>query len=273
MADLAASDQPRATLATMSAHAVLPTAPVARDRTVHLSRTMMLAEAEVLFDTLPPTADRAAYRSAIVDENVLLKRTMANREKTWRYLHQLYGLDRTDPLFVMIRQLWAHESSDRALLALLNAAYRDEILGASVEVVLATPIDGVVTSAALSTATAEAFPGRFGTKSLESIGRNLVSTWAAGGCLEGRRPMRRMRVRPSLTAATLALFLGWLDGTRGLGLFETQWAQLSGATPAELDTYAFAASNRDWLRYKRLGSVVEIDFTDFLARLQEGPRG
>lgn len=234
---------------------------------------MMLAEAEVLFDSVPATADRAVYRSAIVDDNVLLKRTMANREKTWRYLHQLYGLDRSDPLFAMVRQLWAHESSDQALLALLNAAYRDEILRASVPVILRAPLDAEVASPDLGGAVAEAFPGRFGPTSLKSIGQNQISTWAKAGFLTGRRPMRRARVHGNLAAATLALFLGWLDGTRGLGLFETQWAQLCGVTPAELDTFAFAASNRDWLRYKRLGSVIEIDFSDFLARLQEAPRG
>ncbi len=32
----------------------------------------------------------------------------------------------------------------------------------------------------------------------------------------------------------------------------------------ELDDLAFAASNRAWLRYKRLGDVAEIDFTGFI---------
>jgi len=72
--------------------------------------------------------------------------------------------------------------------------------------------------------------------------------------------------------ATFALLLGWLDGHRGLALFDTLWAKLASTGPNDLDALAFAASNRDWLRYKRLGDVVEIDFAPFLASLED-PRG
>lgn len=234
---------------------------------------MMLTEVETLFAALPSNADQGLYRHAVLEENVLLKRTVSNREKTLRFLRELYGLDPSDTVFKPLRFLWDADPPARPLLALLNAVYRDEVLRPSATVILATRPPAPVTKQDLASAIIEAYPRRFGTKSLDKVGRNVASTWTQSGHLTGRVNKIRARVTASVGAATFALFLGWLDGRRGLSLFDSLWAKLVSADGHELDALAFVASNRDWLRYKRLGSVVEIDFTDFLTRLQEEPRG
>lgn len=242
---------------------------VDRARTVHISRTMMFAEVSTLFDVVHSNASLANYRSAVVDDNVLLKRTMSNREKTFRFLRELYALDTSDLLFVAFRKFWDADPAGRRALALLNAAFRDEVLRPSLNAILASTPSTPVTKVQLGEVIAAAYPHRFGEKSLAKISRNVASTWTQSGHLEGHADKHRSAVQATIGSATFALLFGWLDGQRGLGLFETPWARLVTTSAAELDTLAFAASNRDWLRYKRMGDVVEIDFLEFIGTLEE----
>ena len=241
-------------------------------RTVHISRTMMLTEAITLFQAVPKRADLNTCRQAIVEDNLLLKRTVSNREKTFRFLRELYALDPDDTVYGALRTLWDGDPLARPILALLNAAYRDEVLRPSAAAILAARPGAVVTKQELAATIDVAYPKRFGEKSLDKVSRNVASTWTQSGHLTGRVAKKRAQVKPTVGAAAFALLLGWLEGQRGLSLFETLWAKVIGDNGADLDTLAFAASNRDWLRFKRLGDVVEIDFTAFLAGL-EVPRG
>src|SRR5437588_10300508 len=72
----------------------------------HSSRTMMLAELRLLLAACQPSASLEEYRSAIVDENVLLKKTVATRNVSFRRLRELYILDRKVVLFRALRDLW-----------------------------------------------------------------------------------------------------------------------------------------------------------------------
>ena len=244
-----------------------PTVP-ATDRTVHISRTMMLNEATVLFDVVPPAAELDAYQHAVVKDNVLLKRTVSNREKTFRFLRELYALDASDVVFAAVRLLWDADPPARPMLALLNAVYRDEVLRPSTTAILGAKPGSSVTKHDLATAINLAYPQRFGAKSLDKVSRNVASTWTQSGHLKGRVNKTRSQVVPTTGAATFAMFLGWLDGRRGLLLLDSLWAKLVSTSGHELDGLAFAASNREWLSYKRLGDVVEIDFTSFQTRLE-----
>ena len=52
----------------------------------HSNRTMMLAELRLLLAARPQSASLEEYRSAVVDENVLLKKTVPARKITFRWL-------------------------------------------------------------------------------------------------------------------------------------------------------------------------------------------
>ncbi len=58
----------------------------------HSSRTMMLAELRLLLAACPQSANLEDYRTAIIDENVLLKETVATRKVSFRWLQELYAL-------------------------------------------------------------------------------------------------------------------------------------------------------------------------------------
>ncbi len=186
-------------------------------------------------------ADLEAYRLAVVDDNVLLKRTVSNREKTFRFLRELYGLEQGDTLFVALRTLWDADPAGRPLIALLNAVYRDEVVRPSAELIVATRPGTPVTKEELAAAIGTAYPDRFGAKSLAKIGRNVASTWTQSGHLKGRVAKVRSQVTATVGPATFALLLGWLDGQRGLALYESLWANLVTPNTNELDDLAFAS--------------------------------
>ena len=85
----------------------------------HTSKTLMLQELEALLAAIPPDAPAKAYRTAIVDENVLGKRTLSTRKETATRLTALHGLDPSKPLFRVLRRLWAVDPAAHPQLALL----------------------------------------------------------------------------------------------------------------------------------------------------------
>src|SRR5713226_3091681 len=72
----------------------------------HASRTMMLAELRLLLAACDKSASLADYRSSIIDENILLKKTMATRKSSFRWLRWLYALNKNILLFRALRDLW-----------------------------------------------------------------------------------------------------------------------------------------------------------------------
>ena len=71
----------------------------------HMARSMMLQEIRALVSSVPASASREQYRSAILEENVLGKPTFSSREKSYRHLMELYGLDPMLALFRVFREL------------------------------------------------------------------------------------------------------------------------------------------------------------------------
>jgi len=226
----------------------------------HASRTMLLADLRLLFSTCPPDATLADYRAAVVDENILMKSTMGNRRITFWRLCDFYALDPEVLLFRALRVLWDADEAGQPLLALLCVAARDPVFRATTELVLNVPPGVVLLPQAMEAVVQRAFPGRYGPKSLKSIGQHVLGSWQQGGHLAGKMLKRRAKAHATPGATAYALLLGYVCGARGLRLFETLWARLLDTSPAELDALAFAAAQRGWLDYRRIGDVVQIEF-------------
>jgi hypothetical protein len=228
---------------------------------------MMLDDLSALFAAVPPHSPAEAYRHAVLEDNVLLKRTFKNRQTSLRHLRVLYGLAPDDLAFGALRAFWALDPQGRPLLALLAAAMRDEVLRSSASVILASAVGASVTPGMLTEAIRSRYPDRYSVKTLQSVGRNLAATWEQAGHLQGHLTKTRVKAHSSPGAAAYALLLGTLMGERGILLFETTWARLLDAPPGELDSHAFMASQRGWLEYRRMGDVVEVSFREFLRAL------
>lgn len=228
----------------------------------------MLKELSVLFEVVPPYSSPNAYRSAVVDENLLLKSSYCGREETYLNLRRLYGLDQENTLFAALRGLWQRDTLGQPLLALLAACAVDEILRSTTSVILGTKVKDGVVNKQLGTRVAEVFPRRYNEVTLDAIGQRTASSWTQSGHLEGR--VKKVRSKPSATPATmvLALFIGTLTGERGYKLFDTLWVQLLNVAEAERDDLASSAAKQGYITYKRLGDVVEVGFDPFLSALK-----
>lgn len=86
----------------------------------HTSKTLMLQELEALLASVPPDAPAKAYRVAIVEENVLGKRTLSTLKETASRLTALHGLDPTKPLFRVMQRLLGVDPTAHPKLALLG---------------------------------------------------------------------------------------------------------------------------------------------------------
>jgi len=244
----------------------LPTAVGFRNGTSSsmTSRTIMVAELHMLFAALPATASLADYRTAIVDENVLLKRSATTRRASARYLIELYTLDLGVPLFRILRSLWDQDAAGRPLLASLCANARDALLRRTAQAVLPLPFGMGIASEDLSRPVSEAAPHSFNVGTLGKIARNAASSWTQSGHLAGHRSKARVRAQATPASAAYALALGYLAGARGTFLFQTYWTALLDVPADVLDSMAFEAGRHGWITYRRIGDVVDLGFSDLL---------
>jgi hypothetical protein len=237
---------------------------VLRDFSTHASKTMMLSELAMLLEATPEDAPPHDYRSAVLEDNVLLKKSDSTRKKSLKHLRELYVLDRHDLMFAALRRLFHHDPASLPLLALLMAVTRDGLLRATAPLILESPIGAPVRAAALSETVSAAFPDRMSPITLESVGQRTASSWTQSGHLKGKVIKVRVRAEASVGAVVYALMLGHLSGVRGLPLYETLWAHLLDIPPNEIDALAFAASQRGLLEYRRMGDVAEFGFSMLL---------
>ncbi len=224
----------------------------------------MLAELRQLLASCPHARDIDDYRMAIVDDNVLGKRTVTTRKESLRRLRELYALTPSVILFRALHELWEVDAGAQPLLALLCATARDPILRATADLILDVPAGDVVTPHMIADAAEHEFPGRYNPTMLANIGRHAASSWQQSGHLIGRLEKRRGRAESRPAAVTYALLLGYLCGGRGDALFTTLWARLLDAPTTTLREQAQAAAREGYFDLRSGGGVTEIGFRHLL---------
>ncbi len=192
------------------------------DKGTHSSRTLMLAELSAVLASVPPESGMADFRRAVVEENLLGKRTVTTREHTVRKLKALYGLNPALPVYRIMRGLWDEDPEGQPLLALLCAVARDPLLRGSVDQVLELADGAVITPDALGATVHRPLAAT----TRRSIGQNLASSWAQAGFLAGVMTKTRTRATATPGAAAYALALGFMEGHRGSLLLTTPWTRL-----------------------------------------------
>jgi hypothetical protein len=227
----------------------------------HTSKTLMLQELETLFEALPANAPATAYRAAIVEENVLGKRTASTRKETATRLKALHGLDPSKPLFRVLRRLWDVDPSARPQLALLNGLARDPMLMATLEPVLDMGQDQLLQRQDMVAAVQAFTHDRLSAKVLDAVARNTASSWTQSGHLKGKVKKLRQSLRPQPVALALAIWLGYATGKRGKSLMSTPWASVLDSTSSGLLELAEHAKRLGLLKLSHGGGVVSIDPT------------
>lgn len=235
------------------------------NRTTHASRTLMVADLTVLLEAVPHGTPEE-YRRAILEENVLQKKSASARSKTREHLRALYFLDNENPVFSALSTLAAEDAESVPMLALLCGATRDVLLRSTAEFVSEAPMEAVVSSEDLRRVVEEEFPNRFSENTLVEAGRRALSSWAQSGHLAEGSKYARKKAAASVGSVVFALYLGHLSGVRGMPLYGTFWAGLLDASEGEMDSLAFAASQRGLMEYRRMGDVAEFGFSMLEAR-------
>ncbi|HMD90448.1 MAG TPA: hypothetical protein VKF38_14905 [Anaerolineaceae bacterium] len=231
----------------------------------HLARTIMVDELYHLFGACDATLETPGYRKAIVDENVLLKKTAGTRLESYRRLHQLYGLQPSLLIFRAMRELWSYTDDGRPLLALLCALGRDQVLRCTADLMIETPEGDNLTAKSFEAVIEKKFPGRLNAKTLASAGQNVASSWTQSGHLHGLSKKTRRLVVAEPVVVAYALLLAYLAGARGDALFESNWLKILDTPTHTARAFAQQAAQQGWLEYRHSGQVTDITFRHFLA--------
>jgi hypothetical protein len=233
----------------------------------HTARTIMLDELRQLLETSSgPDQSRQGYRNAIVDDNVLGKRSEKSRVLSFRHLVDLYGLD---PALLVFRGLvffWNRDPEGRPLLAILSAYARDALLRQSANFILGTQANEIITRVALEHHIETAFPERFSPATLKSTAQNINSSWTKAGHLTGRNKKIRSRATPTPGSAAYAVFLGFLSGGRGLSLFETEYAKILDCPRQQTMELSQAAASKGWITTNQIHDVFEVSFSNIIGK-------
>jgi hypothetical protein len=235
----------------------------------HTSRTIMLREFRLLLAACPPDSSSEALAEAILQQNVLAKKSESTRMRSLRYLRELYVLDRGSMLFRALRDLWDADEAAQPLLALLCSLSRDPLLRATAGLVLDLPLGGRVDAGMLAAAVAERYPDSYGEAVRNKVGRNAASSWTQSGHLQGRSTKTRTKAVCRPAAVAFAFMIGHLTDSRGQGLLRTVWGRALDAPDHEVYEHAFAAAQRGWIEFRRAGEVIDVGF-GWLLRPMEG---
>jgi len=235
----------------------------------HLGRTIMAEDLGKVLDSCDTNATLEDYQAAILDENVLLKKSSGARDESFYRLKQLYSLDASKVIFSVLRELWAYSATGHNLLSLLCAIARDPILRSTLQLLLETPEGSTLIAKDFERVVSETFPERLSPKTLASVGRNLASSWTQSGHLLGEKGKSRQQVVPDVPVVAYALFLAYLSGDRGNLLFDSPWLKILDTSNHQLHNLAQQASTKGWLEYRNAGQVTEITFRHFMEKLHE----
>jgi hypothetical protein len=225
----------------------------------HTSKTLMLHELETLLAAVPADAPAKTYRAAIVEGNVLGKRTLSTRKETASRLTALHGLDPTKPLFRVLRRLWDVEPAARSQLALLNGLARDPLLMATKEQVMGMAAGQLVQRSEMVAAVQGFTHDRLSAKVLDAVARNTASSWTQSGHLKGKVKKLRQPLHPQPVALAMAMWLGYATGKRGKALLNTPWAAVLDSTTSGLLELAQQAKRLGLLKLSHGAGVVSID--------------
>lgn len=224
----------------------------------HTSRTMMLSELSAAFAAVPDQGSRAEFASAIIDGNCSGKTTGATRRLTNQRLSELYALDRSVPIFRVLRNLWSLDEPSRPQLALLCAIARDPLLAATAAAVVNLTPGSDLQRDRIAAGLREVVGDRLSDETINKVIRNASSSWAQSGHLVGRTFKKRVQVRATPATASFGLYLGYAAGFRGPQLFSSGWMRVLDCTPTSARDMAVEAKRVGLIDLRVSGEIVDL---------------
>jgi len=238
----------------------------------HMARSMMLTEITKSLQALPEDAGPKEFKKAIEEENCLGMPTFSSRNKSYRHLVELYGLDPEKALFRVLRKVAKADPSSLPISAMICTYCRDAQLRHSFKLIQRLTTGEVLKRERMEECLEEGFPSRFSPAMKRSLAQNVNTTWTYSGHLSGRS-VKKKAIVPSLPASTFyALFAGFLQGFNGQLLLNSEFSRLAGVDAHTALTHLAWASHQGWLRLRNAGGVTEIDFSPILNAEELGLR-
>ena len=223
----------------------------------------MLNELDAVLAAVPVGSSASSYREAILQRNVLSKTTDSTRQKSMRHLRELYALDEETSIFGLLRKLVVIDVTSLPLLALQVAWSRDPLLRATASVILDTQEGDRIDPGSLAHALEDSFPNQYSELNRNKIARNAASSWTQSGHLIGRTNKTRQRIKPTVVAGTLALFLGDIAGYHGATVFSNPWCRMLDLNADRARAMGQEAHRAGLLNLRSVGEVVELSFPLF----------
>lgn len=234
-----------------------------------MARSMMLTELTELCRSMPSEAVPLDYRKNIEEDNLLGKPTFGSRQRSYRHLVQLYGLNPDLTLFRVLRRFASEEPESIPLMGMVCAFCRDPQLRQSFDLIDSLKPGEVLPRVRMEAHLETSFPGLYSKAMKESMAQNVNTTWTVTGHLNGRSVKRRDLPKPRPSASAYAMFAGWLSGLRGQILLQSVFGRLLALTPDQILNHLADASAHGWLRLRNAGGVTEIDFSPLLTQQEQ----
>ena len=224
----------------------------------------MFDDLSTVLDFIPSESKREVYVDAIIKDNALHKNTFATRKHSAQRLTELYQLEPSALLFRVMRKFWPHDQKGRVFMVLLCALARDPLLRLTANSVLNLKQGEELMRRRITDSLKTVVKDRLNDAILDKVIRNASSSWTQSGHLQGRVRKCRHKVQATPHSTVYALLLGYLQGVRGVRLFDTGWTKVLDASIDELRFLALEAKRLGLLDLKIAGDVVEIGFSNLL---------
>ena len=233
------------------------------------TRASLYADLQALLAAVREPVSRAEYRRHVIEENALLRRTVAAREKSWKELAARYGVDGASPMFRAYLEEYRRASSerDRDLTSYALFALRDRLvcdLGTDwlYEYLRAAPAElRSVDVLAFLSSREEAHPEIRGwsASSRENIASHYLSALKEFGLARGAQ--RKVSVRPSPGPAPVRFLLRALlsAGASQQAAVQSPLFRLLGLSLDEAVSLLFRLNADGALRCRIQGDVVELE--------------
>lgn len=227
----------------------------------HTSRTIMFKELVLLFNNTDKNTSLEDIRKKVYIENILQKKSISGREKTFGFLKKIYSLDKKIQLYNAFRWTWnISNERERSLLAMLCALARDASLRISAPYILSLSPGEIVTKEEIMELIETSFPNRFSLSVIDSMALNILSSWKQSGHLKGTTKKIRVKANSDIASCIFALAVGYLAGYRGRLLLDTLWIQTLDATDYEIQEYLQRAMKKGWIQFRQSAGMMEINF-------------
>lgn len=231
---------------------------------IHLKRSMMSSELAILLDYSDHLQNPTDYEKVIIEDNILKKSTTSGRNATFKYLREHYTFSQSDNLFLVLRRMTKYDPSTIPLMACLYSIHRDTIFRCSADYIFLLRPGMTITSQNIADFLNPIIGDRYSFNTLRSLSQNIGASWTQSGHLVGKVKKTRSKVKTTWSVAAFAFVIGFLNGHRGTGLFDTIWTRVLDVERQELEDLAFQASRHGVFDFKASGDVIEFDFGKLL---------